>query len=178
MLIQLLQNTGMFGDASPTPSATPSPIPTPTPMPTSPVFNFVDPDAAAVVLAPGTTPATSPARLVIVQGAAQDFCLQSLNRGGAAASFASGDTISAAIYQWSVATPICTPTVAWYTAGGNQTGYDQGQIVVSPTNAEAALLQPTGGPLGYTMVVTWTSAAQPSKSAPIVRLPLTVEAAY
>jgi hypothetical protein len=124
-------------------------------------------------------PSTSPARLALVQGAAADFALQCWNRGGQTrAAFASGDTLSAAIYQVTVPTPVCQPAVEWYTAAGTQTGYDQGQIVVSPTNTDSASLQPTGGSVQYTLVVTWTPAAQPSKSAPLVRLPLTVETDY
>lgn len=163
---------------TPTPTPAPAPSPTPTVVPASAGLNFVDPGAASIVMVPGTTPCTSPAQIAIVQGAAEDLCLQCRYRGGATAAFAAGDSISAAIYQWRVATPVCTPEVAWYTASNSQTGYDQGQILVSLTNDQAALLQPTGGPLGYSLVVTWTPAALPSKSAPIVLLPLTVETQY
>jgi hypothetical protein len=167
----------MLGAAAPTANSTPDP--TPIPMPSSTVLNFVDPDAATIVLAPGATPSTSPVRLTIVQGAAEDFALQCWNRGGQTRpAFAAGDTLSTAIYQRAVVTPICQPAVEWYTAGDTQTGYDQGQIVVSSANADTASLQPTGGSVQYTLIVTWTPAAQPSKPAPIVRLPLTVETDY
>jgi hypothetical protein len=148
------------------------------PTTTSVVYNFTDPDAATIVLAPGTTPSSSRAPIAIVRGAAVDLALQCWNRGGQASAFSAGDILVAAIYQRQVASPVCQPSVAWYTAGGTQTGYDQGQIVVSAAAAQTASLQPTGGPLRYMLVVTWTSGAQPSKSAPIVRLPLAVEIDY
>jgi hypothetical protein len=142
-------------------------------------LSFVDPGAATFVLAPGWCASSSSARPVIIRGAAEDFAFQCWNRGGRTRPvFAMGDALSAAIYQWKVPTPICEPAVGWYTAGGIQTGYDQGQVVVSPSNADTDLLQPTGGSLQYTLVVTWTPAVRPSKSAPIVRLPLTVKTDY
>ena len=162
---QIVQNLAMTGGTSP-----PS---TPT------VYNFVDPDAATIVLAPGNTPCTTTLPITMIQGMAQDIALQCWNRGGQTKpAFSADDTISAAIYQSQVATPICQPATDWYTAGGTQTGFDQGQILVSTTNAQAALLQPTGGAIQYMLIVQWSPAAQPSKSALVVRVPLTIELAY
>lgn len=159
--------------------------PTPTPTPTPTVTCFVNPRLATWVLAPGNTPSSILFAPSIVQGLGEDYCVQVWNRGGLTRpdNFGVGDTLTGTIWQWRNPTPICTLGVDWYTAPDNsgnptQTGYDVAQIVISASNADAALLQPTGGPLAYRIVVTWSPAAAPSTSFPIVDAPLTVTRSY
>jgi hypothetical protein len=110
----------------------------------------------------------------IVTGAAVDLGIQTYLRGSGSqpASYASGDTLTAGVYQSRQSSALFTPTVTWYTANSTQTGYTQGQVVVSWTDAQGALLIPT---ISYTLVVFWAPASSPSKVAPIVRIPLTIE---
>ncbi len=108
----------------------------------------------------------------IVVGSAFDLPVQAWLRGGATkAAFSAGDTLVASVLQQNVSTPIFQPTVTWYTAGNTQTGYGQGQVVVSGTNAQAALLMPRGP---YTLVVDWTPSGY-SFTEPIARIKLIVE---
>jgi methionine-rich copper-binding protein CopC len=134
------------------------------------VLCFADPDAAILILEPGDT--RNPPDLTIVVGSADDFPLQTWNRGSLTTpSFDAGDTIVAYIYQAKVPTPVCSPGVSWYQAGGATAG----QVLVEISNANAALLQPTTGTNTYLLVVVWTPAADTTKAMDIVRLPLTVE---
>jgi hypothetical protein len=111
----------------------------------------------------------------IMAGAAADYPVQTWLRGGASkAAYASGsgDTLVGSVYQGSTPAAIFNPTVVWYTASSTQTGYLEGQILISITNAQAALLVPRGA---YVVVVQWTPASSSSKTAPIARMILPVE---
>jgi hypothetical protein len=132
----------------------------------------LDPDLAYVVPEMGIT-------RNIVAGSCFDIPVQSVVFGALAdAIFTEADTLTGYVYQGRSAAPLFQPAIAWYTAPGpsgtpTQTGYQQGQVLVSGTNAQGALLGPTGS---YTLVVDWSPAANPSKTAPIVRMKLPVEA--
>ncbi len=114
-------------------------------------------------------------QLTIVAGDAKDWEIQTWNEGALApASYQPGDTLTGAyLYRNRSTTPVFQPTVQWFTNGNTQTGYQQGQLLVSVTNAQAALLQPT---VGYTLVVKLSPATDPSRSYAIVRLPVDVKA--
>ena len=77
-------------------------------------------------------------QLTIVQGSAADWPLQAQNRGGSTTpTFGSSDTLTATIWVGVDQTALFQPSVSWYTANGTQTGYGQGQVLVSPTAARA-----------------------------------------
>jgi hypothetical protein len=112
--------------------------------------------------------------LTIVVGAAADFPVQTWNRGNASKPvYTSADALTAYCYQGRSLTALFSPAVAWYTANSTQTGYDQGQVLLSITSMQAALLTPGGA---YSVVVWWSPASQPAKLAAIVRNQLIVEA--
>ncbi len=107
----------------------------------------------------------------LIVGQAQDLPLQAYVRGGVMAVFASGDTITAGVYQPESNLAMFTPDVAWYTASNTQNGYGQGQVDVSITNAEAAFFVPG---VVYTLVVFWSPATDPQQSAAIIRVRLVI----
>jgi hypothetical protein len=113
-------------------------------------------------------------KLILVQGSAADFPLQAVNRGGKTfPAFAAGDALTAQVFAGQNQTALFTPTVGWYTAGGTQTGYGQGQVLVSITAAQAATLELNGT---FTLEVWWQPAGG-GKSACIWRGALAVETA-
>ena len=110
-------------------------------------------------------------QLTIVQGSAADWPLQAENRGGASTpTYAAGDTLAAVVWVGQTQTQLFAPTVAWYTAGSTQTGYGQGQVLVSVTAAQSAALTQNGT---YGLEVVWTASGG-GKSACIVRATITV----
>jgi hypothetical protein len=113
-------------------------------------------------------------RLTIVQGSAADFPLQAVNRGGKTfPTYAAGDALTAQVFAGQNQTALFTPTVGWYTAGSSQTGYGQGQVLVSITAAQSLPLDYAGT---YTLEVWWQPAGG-GKSACIWRGQLAVETA-
>jgi hypothetical protein len=113
-------------------------------------------------------------QLRIVQGAYADYPIQSWNRGKVTQpAYASGDTLAAYVYQGQSDTVLFAPSVTWYTAGSTQTGYTQGQVLVSITGAQSALLEQNGT---YTLQVWWTQSGG-GKTEPIVRSQLVCEPA-
>lgn len=97
--------------------------------------------------------------ITIVQGAHADYPLQAWNRGAQSApsDWASGDTLSAYVYQGqSQAALVTLAAPSWYTAGNTQTGYGQAQFVVSVTAAQSSGLEANGQ---YTLLVFRTPAA-------------------
>lgn len=93
--------------------------------------------------------------------------------------FQVGDTLTAAVYQHRVPTPIFQPTVSWLTTNQKtlapQTGYDQGQVAVDATAAQGAMLQPT---VNYSLVVHWQSSIDPTQEQDIAVILLTVGSPY
>ena len=111
-------------------------------------------------------------QLTIVQGSAADWPLQAQNRGGSSTpTFGSSDTLTATVWVGVDQTALFQPAVAWYTANGTQTGYGQGQVLVSPTAAQSATLEQNGT---YSLEVWWTQAGVGGKTACIVRATVTV----
>jgi hypothetical protein len=112
--------------------------------------------------------------LIIVQGGAADWPLQTWNRGSQTTpAYASGDTLTAYVYPGGSQASLFSCTVGWYTAGSTQTGYGQGQVQVSVTSAQSATLEAGGK---YTLIVWWTSGST-GKTAPIWRGPVYCEPA-
>ena len=112
--------------------------------------------------------------LSIVQGACADWPLQCWQRGAITAPvFAAGDTLAAYVYPGQSQARLFAPAVIWYTASNTQTGYGQGQVLVSVTAAQSATLEAAGE---YTLLVWWT-AADASKTAPVWRGTIDVEPA-
>jgi hypothetical protein len=114
----------------------------------------------------------------VVAGDAADIPIQAWLYGGVQpAAYSAGDTLVGYVYQTPRSpAPLFTATVTWYTAPGStgsptQTGYDEGQVLFSISNAQGALLVPS---LVYTVVVVWAAAATPSKTETIVRIALPV----
>lgn len=140
---------------------------------------LTDPRAATLVLPGGTVPSRTRPRLSIDRGYADDFILQTWDRGSLVPSrFGDSDPVWAAIYQWRVSAPVCYPAASWYTAAGAQTGAAEGQVIVSLSDEDAAVLQPTGGALAYRLVIRRSPATVPGKSDRIVDLPLYVGRPY
>lgn len=66
--------------------------------------------------------------------------------GSVPAVFNSDDVLAAGLYQSGVETAVFSPSVSWNTVaadGTSQTGYDQGQVLVTITATQAGLLQPS-----------------------------------
>jgi hypothetical protein len=117
------------------------------------------------------------AQLKIVQGDADFYPLNTWNRGGQSNPvYAQNDTLTAYLYQGQNLAPIDTLAVQWYTGNppGSQTGYGQGQVLVSVTNAQSATLEAAGT---YAIGVQWTPAANPTITKTIARVSLYVEPA-
>lgn len=98
--------------------------------------------------------------LEITIGAHADFPLQCWNRGGETTpSFGPSDLLSAYVYLGQDQGPLFAATVAWLVAdpdtGAVQTGYDQGQIVVTIASSQSATLEPNGT---YSLLVWRTPA--------------------
>ncbi len=110
-------------------------------------------------------------QLTIVQGSAADWPLQAQNRGGASVpTFGSSDTLTATVWIGVNQTALFQPAVSWYTANGTQTGYGQGQVLVSPTAAQSTQLEQNGT---YSLEVWWTQSGT-GKTACIVRATVSV----
>jgi hypothetical protein len=110
----------------------------------------------------------------LVQGAYADWPLQTWNRGSQTApAFGASDTIAAYVYPGQSQAQLFAPAVSWYTAGDTQTGYGQGQVMVSMTAAQSATLEAGGR---YTLIVWWTGFGT-SKTAPVWRGEIAVEPA-
>jgi hypothetical protein len=110
--------------------------------------------------------------IVAVRGSAKDLPIQG-RVPGAPAVYGAGDTLEAEVRAYQAGAAIFVPDVAWYTAGGDQTGYEQGQVLVSYTATQAALLQPT---LPHTLLVWRTPSGDVDRRELIVRLRIIVEA--
>lgn len=113
----------------------------------------------------------------ITQGADEFLPYQAVNRGGQSyPAYAAGDALTSFVYQGQNLVPLFSPTAGWFTGvvSGSQTGYDQGQVLVSLANADTATLEADGE---YTVEVWWTPAVNPSIKARIVRALLRVKAA-
>jgi hypothetical protein len=118
--------------------------------------------------------------LRITQGADKDYPLQAHNTGGQTnPAYAAADTLAAYVYRGQDQAVLFATPVAWYapvdpvTLLPLQTGYDQGQVLVSISKANSATLDPGGS---YLLLVWWTKADL-SRTEPIARCMLLVEPA-
>jgi hypothetical protein len=108
----------------------------------------------------------------IVTGLASDYTVQTWLRGGITpAAYALGDVLVGYCYRSGTTTALFQPAVTFYTKGGSQTGYTQGQILISLSNAQASLLVPG---IRYGLEVTWSPLSNLTKVAAIVRVSLVV----
>jgi len=102
-------------------------------------------------------------QIEIIAGSKEDWPLQCWNRGSVSSptDWASTDTLSAYVYQGQSETQVFAPTVAWYTAGGTQTGYGQAQVLLTIGSSDSGALEPNGT---YTVIIwrTPTGSTQPS----------------
>ena len=111
----------------------------------------------------------------VVSGDAANIPLQTWCYGALAAGrYGATDVLSAAVYRYRSAQPLFQPTVSWRVVGdqATQTGYDEGQVVVSMTGAQTGLMVPT---IPYTLFITIQPQGQ-GESYPVARLLLRVEA--
>jgi hypothetical protein len=80
----------------------------------------------------------------IAPGSRKDIVVQCKAQGGIDAVFAQGDALSAEVWPANLSSRLLVASASWYTSKGRQTGYDQGQVVLSLTSAQSATLQPSG----------------------------------
>jgi hypothetical protein len=108
----------------------------------------------------------------IVTGLASDYVVQTWLRGSITpAAYALGDVLVCNCYRSGTTTALFQPAVTFYTKNGNQTGYTEGQLLISLSNAQASLLVPG---IRYGLEVTWSPLLNLTKVAAIVRIPLVV----
>jgi hypothetical protein len=92
--------------------------------------------------------------------------------GTVAAVFNSTDTLTSSVIQSQQTVAIFNPTPVFYTANSTQNGSDQGQVQVTGTKAQAAMLVPS---TSYTLEVWRTLVSDPSNPDLIVRAPLVIK---
>jgi hypothetical protein len=114
----------------------------------------------------------------IYPGERKDIQLQCRTLAATCARYAAGDTLSAAVYQWGIdATGVANATCAWDTAKDpatgtpRQTGYEEGQVILSIPSAESAKLVPG---VRYVAIATRTMAADGTQSEKIAVVELVV----
>lgn len=101
-------------------------------------------------------------------GFAEDFPIQIRLKGaGAAARLASDDILRTAFYPFGNGVSACSPAISYYTANSTQTGYDQGQVMVSFSLSDTLAATPT---VPYILFVTRARAAAPTVFTPIAAL--------
>lgn len=105
--------------------------------------------------------------LDVIIGAHRDWPLQCWNQGAQTtpAGWASGDTLTGYVYQGQSETQLLSLSVAWYTAGGTQTGYGQGQVQATITAAQSATLEANG----TYVVILWRTPSGSSEPTAIWR---------
>ena len=111
----------------------------------------------------------------IVQGDDYDCPIQCVLAGGENnATFAAGDILTAYLYRGQNQTPLFTSVPVWYTAGGTQTGYGQGQVLFTVSSLQSLTLEPNGQ---YLVGIQWSPAATPTRKATIARAMLPIQTA-
>lgn len=137
------------------------------PAPFESSFGLVDPDAARLI------PSVRPP-IVLVTGSAAELPIQCYLRGDGTvpATFAPDDVLTTAIYASRQAAAAFVPTVGLYTLGGTQDGYEEGQVVVTFTSTQGAILVPT---ISFNLLVWRARAVDPTNRDLVVRIPLVVE---
>lgn len=107
----------------------------------------------------------------IVQGDPADLPWQCKTRDVKSSVYAAGDTLTAQVYASGATTPLFSPTVGWFTAGTTQTGYDQGQVITTVSNAQSAQML---APNSYTLLVSRQLASNPAETEYIVHAKLSI----
>jgi hypothetical protein len=85
--------------------------------------------------------------LEVVQGARKNYALQCNNPDGTTpqpGDLLAGDVLTGSVWAGQNQAAIFAPSVVWYTARSTQTGYDEGQVLVTVTAAQSALLDAAG----------------------------------
>jgi hypothetical protein len=102
-------------------------------------------------------------------GSKTDLPIQTTNRGGKSnPAYQPSDSFTAQLSRGQGQAVLFNPTVAFYTDGGTQTGYDQGQVLVALAAAQMATLEAGGT---YLLEVWWTQ-----QTSCVARLAIFVEA--
>ncbi len=88
----------------------------------------------------------TPREIPAYQGAQTDTVIQLASPNGqpAAGIFGSSTTLGSAVWQGQNQQQLAYPAVSWFTGPPTQTGYDQGQVLISPNFGDVALLDPGG----------------------------------
>jgi len=113
----------------------------------------------------------------LVVGAATSYAIQCRAHGNVSNSvYGASDPLTAYVCQGNApsfppSSYVFQPSVGWYTANGTQSGYGQGQLLVTITNSQSAMLIATGF---YTLVVGRAPSGAPSTVEEIVRIQLPV----
>ncbi len=93
--------------------------------------------------------------------------------GTVPAIFNSTDILTASVVPARQTSPIFMPGVNWYTATGTQSGYGEGQVEVTLTAAEMALLVPT---ISYTLIIYRALEGNPTNAEMIAQIRLVIKA--
>lgn len=119
--------------------------------------------------------------LTVIAGAYKSYPINTYldgnNKVPAAYPNGASDTLTGFVFWGLSTTALFTPTITWYGKPGltgiaTQTGYDQGQILATFTNAQASLLVPNSP---FTLTAWWSPAANPSINTPIAKIKLIVK---
>ncbi len=88
----------------------------------------------------------TPREIPAYQGAQTDTVIQLAIPNGqpAAGIFGSSTTLGSAVWQGQNQQQLAYPAVSWFTGPPTQTGYDQGQVLISPNSGDLAFLEPGG----------------------------------
>jgi hypothetical protein len=137
---------------------------------TPPSIRIVDPDLATLI--------SGSSVLKAIVGEAKDYPIQCWFFGGRyTAQFASNDLLVAYLCldsQPTLPPPnfLYQPPINFFTNEGTQTGYEEGQIIVSLANANTSILSPGHN---YTLIGTQSPANNPTNMQMILRMQLIVE---
>lgn len=83
-----------------------------------------------------------PNTITLIPGSSRDLPVQCKDLAGNPCVFQAADTLACGFWQAGASAAAFAPLIDWNTKGGIQTGYDQGQILVSFTIAQTSNLQP------------------------------------
>ena len=114
----------------------------------------------------------TPQSITLFPGYARDLPVQCFDLATNKSAYQAADVLTAAVYQRGAGSPAFSPDVDWNTRGGTQTGYDQGQVQVSFSGDQTAMIQPG---LPYHLWVFRQLGADGSKTEPIAHMLISVE---
>jgi hypothetical protein len=111
--------------------------------------------------------------ITLVVGDTKDLVLQCKAQGGGSnAAYSATDTLSATVAPYGSTVVLFEPTPSWFTNQNTQTGYDQGQVTATCTNAQMAMLVPSNV---YTLTVSRQLGSAPSRTEKIARARLVIK---